>query len=284
VRDELLAFAAEQPQAREATFAWRASGWPRLAEFGARVREQLLHGDGVLRVCGLGELELDVELMRCFYVAFGCALGEPMLPYGRLYPVVDRGVSYKEQAVPVSMTSAETFFHTDSSSVDFVPDFVGLLCEEPSDHGGESLVSNALRVHQILREGSPALLEALYAPKFRDVVTPGREKTRENLLRNRFPIFSQEAGQPEPLFRYMRYWIEVGHEKAGVPLSELALAAMDRLDELLENPDNVVRFRLERGDFVWINNRQLAHNRTDYSDTPGNVRQLQRMWIEARPL
>ena len=137
--------------------------------------------------------------------------------------------------------------------------------------------------HGILREESPALLEALYEPKFRDVVTPGREKTLENLLRNRFPIFSQEAGQSEPLFRYMRYWIEVGHEKAGVPLSELELAAMDRLDELLEHPDSVVRFRLERGDFVWIDNRRIAHNRTDYSDTPGNVRQLQRMWIEARP-
>ena len=58
-------------------------------------------------------------------------------------------------------------------------------------------------------------------------------------------------------------------------------AALDLLDQLLEAPDNVVRFAMARGDLFWINNRRLAHNRTAYRDTPGNVRQLQRMWIQA---
>tara|TARA_R110002072_G_scaffold228234_14_gene385515 strand:- start:76194 stop:77150 length:957 start_codon:yes stop_codon:yes gene_type:complete len=279
VRQELLEFGTKQPRITAATFRWHPGQWPCLLRFGQQVKQQLVAGDGVFCLQGLGSLELSAEQLRCFYIAFGSVLGQPMLQYGLLYPVVDRGASYKEQSVPVSMTNSETCFHTDSSAVDVVPDFVGLLCEQPSQQGGDSLVSNALRVHEILHRESPELLASLRCDKYRDVVTPGKEKTHENLLRNRFPIFSDCSRGGAVLFRYMRYWIEVGHRKAGLPLDALELEAMDRLDALLEHADNVVRFRLERGDILWVNNRVLAHNRTAYQDTPGNIRQLQRMWI-----
>lgn len=278
-RNELIAFGHQQPHVTPATFTWQPTEWPCLTRFGQQVRQHLLAGDGVLCLQGLGTLKLTAEQLRCFYIAFGSALGQPMLQYGLLYPVVDRGASYKEQSVPVSMTNSETQFHTDSSAVDVVPDFVGLLCEEPSLQGGDSLVSNALRVHEIMQREAPVLLASLRRAKYRDVVTPGKEKTHENLLRNCFPIFADDDRDGAVLFRYMRYWIEVGHRKAGVPLDTLEVEAMDLLDALLERADNVVRFRLERGDILWVNNRLLAHNRTAYQDVPGNVRQLQRMWI-----
>jgi len=281
VRDELLAFVDRGAATAAVDFVWRPEQWPELVAFGRAARRDLLTGDGVLCVRGLGALGLDEEAMRCFYTAMGHALGTPMLQYGRLYPVVDRGASYKTSAVPVSMTNAETAFHTDSSSVDVEPDFVGLLCETPSDHGGDSLVSNALRVYRTMQQESPELLARLEQPLIRDVVTPGLEKNRENLLRNRFPVFAPSDRAGGVLFRYMRYWIEKGQEKADQPLDDEALRALDRLDELLAAPENVVTFRLERGDILWVNNRLLAHNRTGYQDTPDNVRQLQRMWIQA---
>lgn len=278
-REELQRFAAAQPEPCVDDFQWQPEQWPCLVAFAQRARRQLLHGDGVLCLRGLDALALNDAQLRCFYIAFGSALGRPMLQYGRIYPVMDRGASYKTQSVPVSMTNSETFFHTDSSAVDVVPDFVGLLCEQPSDNGGDSLVSNALRVYRTLEREHPDLLAALQQSKYRDVVTPGKEKTRANLLRNRFPVFERCDRDGGVLFRYMRYWIEVGHEKAGVPLSGVEIQAMDRLDALLQHPDNVVSFRLERGDILWVNNRLFAHNRTAYRDTPDNVRRLQRMWI-----
>ncbi|MCA8948115.1 MAG: TauD/TfdA family dioxygenase, partial [Planctomycetes bacterium] len=118
----------------------------------------------------------------------------------------------------------------------------------------------------------------------RDVVTPGLPKTDEARLRNRFPVFAgaADSADGEVLFRYMRYWIETGQSKAGVPLAADEQRAFDLLDELLQSPENVVRFRLERGDVMFVNNRWLAHNRTAYVDTADNVRTLQRMWIAAR--
>ncbi len=287
VCDEWQSFVAREPGVTAAVFVWDPVRLPRMAAFGAELRQRLVAGDGLGLVRGAAALGLDEEQQRCLYVALGCALGEPMLQYGRIYPVVDRGASYKTQSVPVSMTNAETAFHTDSSAVDVVPDFVGLLCEEPSARGGDSLVSNALRVHEVLRREAPEALVVLESPKVRDVVTPGTEKTRANLMRNRFPVFAPSARPGGVLFRYMRYWIEVGQEKAGMPLDAAELRAFDVLDELLARPEHVVRFRLEKGDMLWVNNRVLAHNRTGYEDTPGNTRRLQRMWIQvpgdARP-
>lgn len=278
-REELQRFAAAQPEPCVEDFEWQPEQWPCLVAFAQLARRQLLTGDGVFCLRGLDALGLTDAQLRCFYIAFGSALGRPMLQYGRLYPVMDRGASYKTQSVPVSMTNSETFFHTDSSAVDVVPDFVGLLCEQPSNHGGDSLVSNALRAYHTLQRDHPDLLESLQQGKYRDVVTPGKEKTRANLMRNRFPIFQPCDREGGVLFRYMRYWIEVGHEKAGAPLDAVEIAALDRLDALLTQPDNVVGFRLERGDILWVNNRLMAHNRTEYRDTPDNVRRLQRMWI-----
>lgn len=280
-RDELRAFCEREPQTCSESFTWRPEQWPALRRFVHDLREELEDGAGVVLLRGLGALELGVEHTRCAYVAIGCAMGTPMLQYGRLYPVLDRGGSYEQQAIPVSMTNAETRFHTDSSSVDAVPDYVGLLCEEPSKQGGDSLVSNALRAHRQLAARAPELLALLEQPLVRDVVTPGRERNQENLLRNRFPVFQPCERAGGVLFRYMRYWIEKGQDRAGAPLDAQQRAALDLLDQLLEAPDNVLRFAMARGDVFWINNRRLAHNRTAYRDTPGNVRQLQRMWIQA---
>lgn len=280
--DELLAFAARVPSATEASFTYAPEQWPRLALFAQQARRHLQSGDGVLRITGLEALDLSDDHLRCFYVAFGTALGEPLLGYGRLYPVTDRGVSHKQQGVPISMTNAETCFHTDSSSVDLIPDFVGLLCEQPSNQGGDSLVSNALRAHEALSRNDPELLAILEAPMIRDVVTPGKEKTHANLVRNRFPVFSASDRPGGLLFRYMRYWIETGQDRAGAALQPAQVAALDHLDELLQHAENVVRFSLKRGDMLWVNNRIFAHNRTGYCDAPDNVRRLQRMWIQTR--
>ena len=287
VAEEFVAFCRANPDAASDPEAFRfdADELPALATFADHIRTDLLDRTGIVWIHGLDRLSLTAAEQRLFYVALGSAMGEPLTNYGLLFPVKDRGKDYKVEAIPVSMTSAETGFHTDSSSVDTLPDLVGLLCENPSTSGGESLVTNALAVHEQLQAAAPAVLEILEQDFIRDVVTPGKEKNRENLLRNRFPVFApdQDSTTGSDLqFRYMRYWIEKGHERAELPLDSTQLAAFDTLDRFLSAPRNVVSFRLQKGDILWINNRTVAHNRSSYQDSPGNTRQLQRMWIRAR--
>jgi len=284
VAEEFQRVCRRQPELAEDLdgFVFDPALLPNLARFAGGVRRTLLTGQGFTWIQGLGGLGLSEPAQRLFYLAFGLAMGEALTQYGRLYEIRDRGGSYTDQAIPVSMTGSSTSFHTDSSARDTLPDFVGLLCEQPSLAGGESLVSNALRAHELLQREDPAALELLYSSYVRDIVTPGVDKTRENLLRNRFPIFAPCARRERIVFRYMRYWIEKGHDKAGEPLSDRHLAALDFLDEILSSREQALSFRLEQGDILWVNNRTLAHNRTEYKDTPENVRRLQRMWIRLR--
>ncbi|MHC4079277.1 MAG: TauD/TfdA family dioxygenase, partial [Planctomycetota bacterium] len=214
---------------------------PHLCDFATTVRDTLVDGEGITWIKGLRGRGLSEPEQRLFYVALGLALGDAVTQYGRLYEIRDRS---RGRAIPAT-------FHTDSSARSTLPDFVGLLCEEPSLTGGELLVSNALCAHQIMQQEDPKALDLLYKSFVRDVVAPGVDRTRENLLLNRFPVFAPCAARKERLvFRYMRYWIEKGHEKAGEPLSDRHIAALDLLDDILSSKEQVLSCQLEKRDIV----------------------------------
>lgn len=244
-----------------------------------RIRDRLMRGPGIVCLRG-GSMRgwEDPRLRRC-YAALGQALGQVDTTYGATYDVVDRGVDHTKTSKPVSQTSATTGFHTDSSARERLPDFVGLLCLQPARRGGESLVSNALRAGAALRGEHPSAFERLRRPMVRDLVTPGIEHRREALLANRIAVFAASDRPEGWTFRYMRYWIERGCERAGEPLSVEDLEALDLLDAALAAPEHVISTRLERGDQLWINNRVLAHNRTAFDDDPAAPRTLVRMWL-----
>src|SRR5262249_39126121 len=92
-----------------------------------------------------------------------------------------------------------------------------------------------------------------------------------------------ERGGPEPLFRYLRYWIQAGHEKAGEPLTRAQGEALDRLDQGVNRPPLPARVSLEPGQVYFINNRWILHNRTAFEDhpEPERRRHLVRLWLEA---
>lgn len=257
------------------------AAFPAMMRLAGEIRRVLFEGHGVCLVKGLADTEFTPPQHRLFYAVLGMALGTPLKNYGLLYPIQDRGVDYTKTSLPVSMTCAETEFHTDSSSIDANPDILSLLCETPSLNGGESQVSNGLLIYHRLKEEAPEVLEILQQQFIRDIVTPGKDATLENLKKNCFPIYKPVDDDQEVEFRYMRYWIERGHQRAEQPLSSEEIQALDTLDRHLKDPRHMVSFFLKAGDMIYFNNKTVAHNRTAYEDTPGNTRLLWRMWIAA---
>jgi hypothetical protein len=253
--------------------------FPILEEFGNNIRKELLSGSGVAWIKGFPIHHIGEQKTRLLYSALGVELGKPLENYGRLYEVKDTGHSYKDRAIPVSQTNAETTFHTDSSAAHVIPDFVGLLCLQPAIEGGESLVVSATTVYKTMHLQYSHLLSYLHEEFIRDIITPGIEPNAQQLFNNRFPIFSYDEQMEELTFRYMRYWIETGYSKAGISLSPCYFEAFDCLDKLLSSAKNVVSFYLHPGDMLWVNNRTIAHNRTAYIDNPANPRRLLRMWV-----
>jgi alpha-ketoglutarate-dependent taurine dioxygenase len=248
---------------------------PHVRALADRIHRELERGSGVAWVRGIGET--DPSALRFLYVAIGLCIGRPVGAYGRLYDVKDSGRSYLTEAIPVSQTRASTGVHTDSSNKGLCPRFVALLCIRPSQVGGGSRITSALQAHEQLRRNHPDALAALYEDHIRDLVTPGATRNADTIRANAFPVF---APPPAPAFRYMRYWIERGHREAGRPLPEERLAAFDLLDEALEHPDHVVRFRLEAGQMLFVDNTIVAHDRDAYEPEPDAPRWLCRLWLQ----
>ena len=250
---------------------------PHLSAFVGGLDAELRHGTGVAYVSGL-DVE-DESLFRCSVVTLGILLGGTIDTYGRLYDVVDGGHSYKEKAIPVSQTRAATGMHTDSSRVETWPELIALACIRPAASGGESRIASVGRAVQVMRAQHPELLERLRQSFVRDIVTPGSDRSPEEVRLNRFPIV---CSQDPPTLRYMRYWIEQGHSRIGEPLGEQDVAALDCLDGALEHPSAVVHFRMSAGELFFANNRTTVHDRTAYLSTPGEPRHLLRLWIRER--
>ena len=251
---------------------------PRLSHFARSIRFELTRGTGVTWLAAPDGDWHELTLRR-LYLVLGTLMGQSIDTYGQLYEVRDRGSDHRQQRIPVSQTSASTSLHTDSSSAQVQPDLVGLLCLQPARQGGESRIASALTAHNILRNTCPELLEQLYGDFIRDMVTPGTEPTIRQRLRNRFPIFHDDPVRGLN-FRYMRFWIETGHARIGLPLETDQIAALDALEQALEAPDAVATFSMRSGEMLWLDNWTVAHDRTAYVDDPQRPRRLLRMWIE----
>ena len=78
-------------------------------------------------------------------------------------------------------------------------------------------------------------------------VRPGESPTTQR------PVLTRH--DDEILYRYLRTWIEVGHQKVGEPVSAKQLGALDALDHTLARHDLRVEFMLRPGDMLFVNNR-----------------------------
>jgi alpha-ketoglutarate-dependent taurine dioxygenase len=193
-----------------------------------------------------------------------------------LYDVKDTGQDVRYGA-RFSVTNAESTFHTDNSFGDDVLDYVGLLCLNSAKSGGLSQLVSAYAVRDELRDEQPAALELLRQPFHvdrRGGVRPGEQPTA------RFPVI--EGAGADLLVRYLRYWIEVGHEKVASPLSAEQVNALDVLDRVAAEPGLRVEFMLRPGEMLFANNRWLLHNRTGFEDhaEPEKRRHYVRLWLQ----
>ena len=225
-----------------------------------------------------GENLNDQEL-RLLYAFISRGIGTINDRYGYFFDVVDQGLDYTKEVIPVSKTSSSTGYHTDSTAKEYFPDIVGLLCLQPGHKGGASQITNAADVFEYIQDNFPQALIELLKPVIRDVITPGTINNYEAIRKNAFPIFSLDDDRFT--FRYMRYWIESAHLKTNVNLSEALLSGLNAIDVFFAKPQNTIEFLMKRGDMLFLNNRFLCHNRTEFENdiSSSHVRKLVRTWV-----
>jgi hypothetical protein len=242
------------------------------------VLDALESGRGFAILDGLPAEHYSPHELQAIYWLVGQLLGRPCAQNVQdtlLYDVRDTGQDLA-QGARFSVTSYESSFHTDNSFGEGLVDYVGLLCLQSARSGGLSQVVSGHAVHNRLLTDHADVLPILYEPfhiERRGGIRAGQAATIHK------PILAWDGR--ELSYRYLRHWIQSGHEKAGCPLNPRQIHALDVLDSVLRQPDLAAEFMLQPGQMFFINNRWILHNRTAFQDypEPHRRRHYVRLWL-----
>ncbi|HEY3142058.1 MAG TPA: TauD/TfdA family dioxygenase [Acidimicrobiales bacterium] len=242
----------------------------------AAITDELINGLGMVLIRGVPVEKYSKERASAIYWGVGTYLGRPWPQNAKghlLGDVTDQGKAVTDPTARGNeLGQIPLPFHSDGS------DLVGLFCLDSGASGGDSLVANAVTMHNDLVRAEPELAAALYEAfpyDLRGEQAPGARTWYT------MPVFNRRADR---LFvRYIRPYIESSrrHDDAPRP-SAVGRAAMDRLDAMCADPQYHVAMGLRSGDMQFVNNYHVLHSRAAYQDDrpAGRIRHLKRLWLE----
>jgi len=242
-----------------------------IGPLGARLpalARELEDGRGFMLLRGLPVERYGDTQIYALYYAIGLHLGTPVRqnPRGDLLGEVMNVGDPSNKQTRVYETNLYLPYHSDPSDV------VGLLCLRRAVEGGlSSLVSVATLYNQILAK-YPHYMGLYYRCwYFAHLCEPQPSLS---------PIFSWHQGKLS--CRYLRQYMEFGHELRGHPLSKVDLEALDIFDEVMHDPANRVAMMLEPGDLQFANNYAVLHSRSAFVDheEPARQRRMLRLWVK----
>jgi len=206
------------------------------------------------------------ELDTLLY-GIGLHMGEPVRqnPEGDLIGKVINTADLTDRKTRVYETNAYLPYHSDPS------DLVGLLCVRPAKTGGISSLISSTSLYNEMLEWHREYLSVLYRPMIFPHV--GEKPCLS-------PIYSYHQGQLS--CRYMRQYLELGHDTMGFPLSSVEIEAFDRLDDIMQKKEMRIDMMMQPGDLQLVNNYTVLHSRTsfeDYEDLQLRRKKL-RLWLK----
>lgn len=238
---------------------------------------ELKHGRGLLVIRGFPVDRYTISELEKLFWLVGIHFGDPVSQSvlgDRMGHVID--ATDKDPHARGYRNHDELSLHTDFADV------VAFMCVRKAKNGGESWFGSALHAHNVLFRENPEALETLYRgfPWFR---SDEHGENSESITPWRVPVLSEYQGVVS--CRYVRdYIMEGAAQDGGTPLTESEKAAIDAFDRVNHQPGAPVKFMLEPGEAVFINNLTVLHARTGYEDhdDPAQKRLLLRLWTKMR--
>ena len=198
--------------------------------------------------------------------------------------VKDRSLSYSDDTTSrYSDNKHGGNYHTDGAEIPPpIPEYLPLLCIRPAKKGGAFKLINSHTIHNKLLDEKPEVLDRLYQDFYwdrRGDLGPNGEEVFTK------PIFTYVNNKLT--FAYLRRYIEDGYERINKQLTEEDINALDCIDSIIYNSNNIFEETLEPGQLMITVNSRTVHGRdsyTDYIDSNGNIisekqRLLFRTWV-----
>ncbi|MDH3694404.1 MAG: TauD/TfdA family dioxygenase [Gammaproteobacteria bacterium] len=250
---------------------------PHLRNVMQTAKSQLNNGNGVAVIDALPIDDMDeTQAMTVFWIV-GQLIGRPVAQKWdgtMLYQVKDTGMPFG-YGVRGSYTNIELTFHTDNAFAITPPETVGLLCLRPALSGGVSRFCSLYAVHNELLQKKPSALSRLYQPVLWDrQAEHAPDKPRFSIA----PMFRFDG--KKLLARANTGLVRKSYERAEVEMDSELSMALDCVDEITDRPGFHFELPLERGQMQYLNNRDVAHYRSEFQDhpEPAQQRHLVRTW------
>ena len=248
---------------------------PNLSRLLKQCADELENGRGFKLLRGLPMERYTDEEIQCLYYGMGLHMGQPVRqnPRGELLGPVQNVGDIHDKNTRVYETNLFLPYHSDPSDV------VGLLCVRKARAGGLSSLVSVASIYNELLARHPEFMGLYYRPLyFAHLCEPQPSLS---------PIFSYHEGKLS--CRYLRQYIELGHEILGWPLSRVEREALDAFDQVMHEPSMRLAMMLEPGDIQFANNYAVLHSRTEFDDVEDAAQRrfMWRLWLKmpnARPL
>lgn len=230
--------------------------------------DELENGYGFFLIRGLDAGRYTEQQLTNIYYLIGLYMGEPVTqnPQGDLLGNVENVGDLTQKSTRVYQTNAYLPYHTDLSDV------VGLLSIRKAKQGGVSSLVSAATIYNQILERFPEYLGYYYHPTYCDHLGDPEPTLT--------PIFSYWEGKLS--CRYLRSYIELGHERKNIPISQVQKEALDLFDQLIHDPVLRLDMMLEPGDIQFCNNYSIMHSRNAFEDHDdiNQRRKLIRLWLK----
>ena len=242
-------------------------------------KKKILDGFGLFIINGACLKDFSLKEKISIYTLIAEILGELIIQnikQEKIVEIKDVGKSMQSGG-RYHETKEGGSHHTDSPQWEDVPDYLGLFCVHNAKKGGTNLFLSAYTIHNRILKGRKDLLNILYEKFHFDKRGEFKEGESSTVFE---PIFKFKDGKL--YFRYLRNYIDAGHDIQNQPLSESQKEALTYLDNFMLEEDMIMSYDLKPDDMVFSDNHWIVHGRTafeDYDD-PNLKRLMLRTWIK----
>lgn len=253
-------------------------------------REEIDHGQRFVILEPMEGLTYDEIQMYCWIISN--LLGTPLAQDQsgkRLIHIYDRDKTKRiKDGARYHQTHESGAIHTDNVNTPLPWDYLVVGCVFPAMIGGENIIVSALSVHDFIEKKAPdelAVLRENFWWEYRGISSELYQA----------PIITYNSAG-EPLFRYLRIYLESAHLKAKQPLSDKQIQALDALDATLKMSEFQINHRLRTGQILVAHDSQILHDRKCFVDYPDSIsveekqagengilcRSLERTWVKQK--
>ncbi len=242
-------------------------------------KKKILDGFGLFIINGAGLKDFSLKEKISIYTLIAEILGELIIQnikQEKIVEIKDVGKSMQTGG-RYHETKEGGSHHTDSPQWKDVPDYLGLFCVHNAKKGGTNLFLSAYTIHNRILKGRKDLLNILYGKFHFDKRGEFKEGESSTVFE---PIFKFKDGKL--YFRYLRNYIDAGHDIQNQPLSESQKEALTYLDNFMLEEDMIMSYDLKPDDMVFSDNHWIIHGRTAFEDfdDPNLKRLMLRTWIK----